>query len=430
MDKFGFENDTVQKTVKLDMCVSCGICKAVCPSECITMKFKHGQFLPNIQKDKCVNCKKCFDVCPGLGINYQALYKNLEQRDIPSDIYLGHVLSSYIAWSKDETIRKEGSSGGVITQLIINLIRQKEYKKAFVVKFENFNGNEIKSIATNEIERIRSASKSKYLPVSVEEVINYISNNKDDKIIVIGTSCHIHGIKKYLINNRLSTDKILFLGLFCEKTLNFNLLRYYENTFSSDNEVIENFDYRNKEENGWPGNTKIVFSSEREVFVDRKVRMKLKTYFQLTRCLFCFDKLNQFADISFGDCYIPGEDDSKGKSNIIIRTEKGRDVIENYVNMIELKEIDLEEIISSQNIEQKENNFNFAKLISNEHNLYPDLIEIKKSKRDLFLHGEKVDYEFLNKKVNSIKERFNYGKYYLEEPEKFEEIDPVKDSIV
>jgi coenzyme F420-reducing hydrogenase beta subunit len=54
--------------------------------------------------------------------------------------------------------------------------------------------------------------------------------------------------------------------------------------------------------------------------------MFCKRYFGLNRCLYCYDKLNNLADISFGDCYIKGKTDKEGKSNIIIRTGKGEQI--------------------------------------------------------------------------------------------------------
>ncbi|GAJ17133.1 unnamed protein product, partial [marine sediment metagenome] len=42
------------------------------------------------------------------------------------------------------------------------------------------------------------------------------------------------------------------------------------------------------------------------------------------------DKANKSADIVFADCYIKSKDDVKGKSNILIRTAKGKQIFEKY----------------------------------------------------------------------------------------------------
>ncbi|MFW6008121.1 MAG: Coenzyme F420 hydrogenase/dehydrogenase, beta subunit C-terminal domain [archaeon] len=390
---------TVEKTVEHDLCVSCGICKAVCPVGCIDMKFSQGQFLPMIDKTKCTECLKCRRVCPGFEVDFEMLY-SYESRDLPEDILTGDVLESYIVHTKDKKIREEATSGGVITTLLVNLIEKGLYDKVFVVKFEKFKGEEVKAVPTSKVEDIIEAAKSKYLPVSMEEVITYIQNNPDEKIAVVGTSCHFHGIKKFLLEEYISSENILFLGLFCEKTLNFNLLQFYEDRYAKKDERIINFNYRNKQDNGWPGNSKIEFNSRREVFIDRKVRMRVKRYFQLNRCLYCIDKLNQFADISFGDCYIDGEESNLGKSNILIRTKKGKNIFGQINNLFEFKKVEIDKIFSSQNISKKNDNLIYDRINNGENinklNLKLEQFEKKKLKKQL------------QHKKNTIKK----GKYY------------------
>ena len=75
--------------------------------------------------------------------------------------------------------------------------------------------------------------------------------------------------------------------------------------------------------------------------------MKLKSFFQLNRCLFCYDKLNSFADISFGDCYIKEEKSFYGKSNVIIRTNIGKKIYEKYSYLFSYNKILLTQIIQS-----------------------------------------------------------------------------------
>ena len=78
--------------------------------------------------------------------------------------------------------------------------------------------------------------------------------------------------------------------------------------------------------------------------------MNLKKYFNLNRCLFCFDKLNRLADISFGDCYIESKSDLKGKSTVIIRTKKGKEIFDNYSHLLTLEKENFETIWKSQKL--------------------------------------------------------------------------------
>jgi coenzyme F420 hydrogenase subunit beta len=324
---------------------------------------------------------------------------------MPNDIIRGAPLDAYIAFSRDEVIRRKSASGGVVTALLRELISKKEFEQAFVLKWEKFDGKRPKVQPTDNPETIISASKSKYLPASVEEVIFYLKMRPDSKIIVVATPCQIHGILKYLRLKKMSPSNILFLGLFCDKTLNLNFLQWYHDMYARNGEKIEKFYYRDKEAGGWPGDTRIIFDSGREVIIDRNVRINLKKYFQLTRCLYCFDKFNQLADISFGDCYIRGEKDMLGKSNLIIWTKKGNELVQRYSYLFNIKRVEVERIYQSQNIGERYKNLVAAQVLSKRHNIYPDLI------RDSF-EISKGDVKWLAKCLEDI----SYGKKYLIDP--------------
>lgn len=68
-------------------------------------------------------------------------------------------------------------------------------------------------------------------------------------------------------------------------------------------EIYPNFNFKNKDSGGWPGNMKFYFSDGKCVFKNKSERVKIKDYFKPERCVYCVDKLNVFADISLGDNY-------------------------------------------------------------------------------------------------------------------------------
>ncbi len=54
--------------------------------------------------------------------------------------------------------------------------------------------------------------------------------------------------------------------------------------------------------------------------------MRVKEIFQLKRCIYCCDKLNQFADISLGDDYVnhKGSMQVNGRNLVVLRTQEGK----------------------------------------------------------------------------------------------------------
>jgi coenzyme F420 hydrogenase subunit beta len=362
---------TIEKTVLLDLCVSCGICKAVCSQKCIEMYCAKGQYYPKI-KGQCNLCGLCLKLCPGIDFMVENTLV-IEKRGSNYDQFVGPVIKSYICYTKNDRIRDASTSGGMVTSIIVDLINKGDYKGAFVLPAGENNYRPVKVIYMRSIDGIIKAAKSKYLPASVENVVEHLKNGADSCIIV-GTPCQIHGIKKYLQFYNINQENVLFLGLFCEKTLNYNFLDYYEWKYGR-GKKIKLFNYRDKEYRGWPGDTTVVFDNGEKQFLDRRIRMNLKRYFQLKRCLFCADKLNMLADISFGDCYIMGEESQHGQSNIIIRTQKGVETLKNVEENYVLKEVLISQISHSQNIYIKQKNLELSQIFAKyqNYNPYPDL---------------------------------------------------------
>jgi coenzyme F420-reducing hydrogenase beta subunit/polysaccharide pyruvyl transferase WcaK-like protein len=390
------ENSNVMKTRKLDLCTSCEICIAVCPKDAIAMEYKFGQFLPKVDDKKCTKCGLCLKLCPGIDIDPL----KLRQEKISNHIINGHCLESYTAYSNDPEIRKNSTSGGLITTLIIELIKNKEFDAVFVLDFNKFDGKPARLKATNNINEIINAAKSKYIPASVYNIINILKKKDDRKYIIIGTPCQIYGIKKFIKKFEISEKNIVFLGLFCDKTLNFNIIRYFEDTYKKPDEDLIKFEFRTKEKYGWPGNSKIYFNSGRDIIVDRKVRMQLKKYFQLNRCLFCYDKLNKLADISFGDCYVEGKGDFNGKSSVIVRTKKGKEIFDKYLYLFNLKKENIAEIRKAQHIIDKNENIEFDKIFIKKYNLYPDTFS------NYIINNQNV------KKLLKLQRNIKWGKNY------------------
>ena len=380
----------VDKTRKLNLCVSCEICKAVCPIDAIKMEYKEGQFLPVINFKKCNSCGLCFKLCPGIAISPFKEGNDFE------DKICGTYLNVYSSYCKDKNIRINSTSGGLITQLIIKLLENNEYEGAFVLPFETFTNSPTRLELLNDIKKLFNAAKSKYIPASVFNVVKILQKETDPKYIIVGTPCQIMGIKNFIKERRVNSEKLLFLGLFCDSTLNFNIIDYFEKKYSIENEKMVKFDFRNKEKDGWPGHPKLYFDSKREVTAHRKDRMKVKRYFQLERCLYCLDKLNRSADISFGDCYLRWREFPES-STVIIRTKKGKKIFDQYSSLFNSVELNMEAVIKSQGISVKRENLDFANVLVNDKAF------------SITTDSKKIDGK-IKKKLNKRKKFIGFGK--------------------
>lgn len=110
---------TVSFTVRNNLCISCGICSAVCPEKCITFREDGGMYLPVVREDSCTKCGKCFSVCPGKGHDYRRLGDKWEMI-----AGLDSAFGIYTARTKNAEILRNAVSGGIITEIISGILRR------------------------------------------------------------------------------------------------------------------------------------------------------------------------------------------------------------------------------------------------------------------------------------------------------------------
>lgn len=342
----------VRQTTKDNLCISCGICKAVCPVDCITYKPECGMQLPVIDLERCVKCGKCYRVCPGKGIDYT------EKKDMlnDDDFWFGNYHDIVTAHVKRADRRHNAVSGGVVTQLIDCLLQSGAYESAFLIDCHEYDTQKVQTAHYKKGDDLKDTQKSRYLPVSHERAVSYIIKHKDEKIILVGTGCFIEGFWNVMEEYRLNRDNYFLIGLFCDKTMSYHVIKFFENHKALQGETMNKLYFRSKEAGGWPGDVLLETQSGKKVVLPKTERMKVKDYFVPERCLYCLDKLNMFADISVGDNYTGEFSDSEGSNSVIIRTARGKEVWEQFKEEFEYRQSSKDAVVKSQHLNGRKAN--------------------------------------------------------------------------
>lgn len=363
------ERNTVKKTVQADLCCGCGICKAICPKECISWNKTNGLYVPNINEQQCVNCGLCASVCPGVGHCYEA-------KETAEETVTGPVLASYNAWSRNPELRHVSASGGVVSTMIRELLEIGAYDGAFCLDTYDYRQQLKTRLYTAEEVRDcwnqSNAPKSRYLPVSHENAVAYMKDNRDARLILVGTSCAVRGLQAAVKKLNLNRANYLFIGLFCDKVFNYNVISYWQDKYCGGN-TLTALHFKNKESGGWPGDMKFFPEGREAFYVPLIDRAKAKAYFVPERCLYCVDKLNACADISLGDNYT-GKDDSKlGSNSVIIRTQSGVNAWLAAKDKLEVCDIGIEDIQKAQAVDWRLDNLYCGDLKAAQIGEYLDL---------------------------------------------------------
>lgn len=398
----------VEGIVDQGMCCSCGICVSVCPQKCIVIKLnKKGLLHPVVNKDVCINCGLCIKSCSGrleaekvVKMKFDEIYEEQSKS-----------IRTYVAKVLDRNILQNSTSGGIISELVNTLLNEKKYDSAFVCDTDCYEDYiKVKRYTTFD----KSTAKSRYVPVSHENTVNYILNNQNERIIIVGTSCAIMGLRNMLELYHLNEENYLLIGLFCDKTMNYNIWKYFEKVYS-ENGKLRKLYFRTKESNGWPGDMKLEFENTSK-YIPRKIRMIAKTYFMNQRCLFCTDKLNASADIAVGDNYTGKFSDINGSSSVIVRTPKGEEAFKTIEEKCILKVVNVQEICDSQKLIEKKAYYIYAQGKFKQCNVKAKKMDFSSRKKYLikeskiFLGSQGIKFVWLLKLLMKIESLIKRGR--------------------
>ena len=308
--------------IQKSKCSGCGACFSACPSKAISMqKDIEGFLYPIVDEKKCTKCGLCKKTCPILNNKY--IKKN--QNSNPN---------CYAGWNKDESVRKNSSSGGifsVIAKYILN-------KKGYVCGASFEDHNRLKHIIICDEKDLPKLRGSKYLQSEIGNVFIEIKNllENDNWVLFTGTPCQAVGLKNYL---KKEYEKLLIVDIICHgvpSPLVFE--KYLKEVEEVNSKKIEKINFRDKSL-GWK-NPQIVLTSEKgsdlikkSLFGDIYGRGFLTNLFLRNICTDCvFSQWPKASDITLGDFwgiwkYNPGLDDGKGTSLIMPNNGKGEFVI-------------------------------------------------------------------------------------------------------
>ncbi len=203
---------SVLVTLEDDLCVGCGICKLICPTNAITMFLdKNKEFRPDVSSETCVNCGLCLKVCPSSRENLVPRISEATQRGF--DYGLENAIGIYKGYEINYDNYIKSASGGILSSLIKNLLIEK--KVDAVIHAEQLFGNSDKKYFTASIsktpEDIENKRSSFYFPIEFSEVLEQIKNDENIKTVaILGVPCVLAGVELLKKKSRIYREKIKY----------------------------------------------------------------------------------------------------------------------------------------------------------------------------------------------------------------------------
>jgi len=314
---------TVEDVVQCKVCCGCGACTVACPVHCIEFVYGNRFNYPKIDSEQCIQCGKCLEVCPSAFLLEGTEPGFLDEPAKASyDCHLIH--------SKDEGIRLDSSSGGFITGMILHLMDKGLVDGGIVATCEGENALVAQSFIATDRESLLSARASKYAPVSSCAALGEVLE-RPGRYVFVGTPCMVQALRRLQkLLPELEERVVLAVALVCAGMASRLATKAYIEGDGGVNSVdVRRICYRG---DGWPGRFR-VFGENDELLMDRPylggslIHVVGRDHY--LRCWNCLDHWGWFADIAVSDPWTEQmvENERKGKSAIMVRTERGRDAV-------------------------------------------------------------------------------------------------------
>ncbi len=320
-------------------CTGCHACYNACLGNCIHMERDEEGFLyPIVDSTNCTNCDLCVRVCPMVKKSKETM--NVEEPKV------------YAAWSLNDEIRINSTSGGVFSELALHILKNGGY----ICGVRYGRNHHIEHCIINTIGGLETIRQSKYAQSDKGYIYREIKQLLlcGQKVLFCGTPCECAGLRNYL---QKDYDNLIIVDFICRGAnsprVYERFLEYLENKYES--KCVKVW-FKNKTY-GWNRfSTKIEFANGDCYLEDRDHDPYILGYIKCNlymrpSCAKCrFRMVQRFSDITLADFWgirlsDPSLDTEKGTSMVLINSSKGADLFGNIEPNIFHEEKSLKDVL-------------------------------------------------------------------------------------
>jgi len=318
----GFEmlaDDVVSK----GRCTGCGACYAGCPFE-LVLDYTEGG--PEVVGE-CKKCGICLRSCPRYRFDTAELEEHVfGRRRGPEDAF-GIYLSTHAAKAVSPEVARVGQDGGVATALLDNAFKAGLINGAVVSSTDSDRPWFPVPILLRRREGLTSAAGTRYCYSPGITVLRKAPADQFTHMGFVGTPCQVLALRRM---QKLSLRKAVgidfILGLFCSESFSYEglMLGKIQRELGISLADVEKMNIK--------GRMQVMIKGGKVVEIPLK---EARPYAQ-PYCRFCDDFSAEFADISLGGIGLDG------RTLTVVRTERGRKLLESAVETgeVEVKPLD------------------------------------------------------------------------------------------
>jgi coenzyme F420 hydrogenase subunit beta len=310
-----------------DLCIGCGACAALSNSE-LRMQFDdYGMLKP--EGGEAWDDTDLLKVCPfsDQSANESAIADKLWP-DASSDLRLGRYRGLYAGQIEDEEDRLAGSSGGLTTWILREMLVRGIVDRVAHVKPANPKadslGRYFRYEISTSVEQLNEGRGSRYYPIELSEIVDQI-RRQPGRYAVVAIPCMAKALRNLMSHDAVVADRVHFIvGLVCGHLKSRHFADFIADTQGVRAGAFDTLSFRHKLPERPASDYSVSVTLPGKTISGRN---PLKEYFATSweigafrnpACDFCDDVLAETADIVFGDAWIPPYDAEWQGTNVIL----------------------------------------------------------------------------------------------------------------
>lgn len=327
----------ILQVVQSHLCMGCGACAFACPDKLQmvdTIDLARRPVIKESAESDSVDLQAAVALCPGVEWPAAPARPSMGHPELYDE--WGPILEIWEGNAIDSEIRYRGSSGGVVTGLALYCVEQGAMAGALHVRAREDAPLLNETVLSHDRASLIRGAGSRYSPASPCEELGQIEA-ASAPCVFIGKPCDVAAVTKARAERPdLDRNLGLTIAIFCAGTPSLQgTVELARRLGAQDPRQIEEIRYRG---HGWPGEITARWrDSETGESVTNSVSYadgwgNTLQKFRQWRCHVCADHTGESADVSVGDpWYRPVQSGEPGRSLVLVRTERGRQLVREAV---------------------------------------------------------------------------------------------------
>ncbi len=344
-------------------CIGCGACAAFDPGIRIMLD-GYGRYVATRQSGNSAVNPAPARVCPFAdGVpNENELAREAFGAETQFEPHVGYHVANYAGWVVESDFRARGSSGGLASWLLVELLNRGLVDHVVHVAPEPAPAAGIplfRFAISSTPEEVRAKAKSRYYPVEMSRVIAEMIQ-RPGRYAVVGIPCFIKALRLACRESAILKERVAFtIGIVCGHLKSTAFAEMFAWQCGITPSELRAIDFRTKVPDRPASSYAVTVAGERDgqtITVTKPTSELFGSnwghgFFKYKACDFCDDVVGETADISIGDAWLREyETDAAGTNVVVVRSQALNSTLADAAaaGRVHLDSIPVEKVVESQ----------------------------------------------------------------------------------